>query len=240
MSEESPEKDRKTVEGEKHAKPGKALREKEHRCLFDADSTGGNGTRPRARDSGVNVAVDNVVPGAARTAHGDSTDEKEDEKRERRPALACERERPPAGQQQQPPADGAVKPREPRVRTQGRRRMGVHPVLGRGVGDAGLVFGSLFHLFLWRLSGMVWAGGKACRVPFPVGETIPGRDILHLRGRGVRPGTKRPDSARLSHERHRTVTKPALVPVRAQWRAAMRGYLRRSAPGGALPAKSGR
>ena len=52
----------------------------EKRCgLRDADLSGRDRARARALDQGVEIAVDDVVPGAAGAAHGEGADEEQRE-----------------------------------------------------------------------------------------------------------------------------------------------------------------
>ena len=89
----------------------------------------------------VDVAVDDVVIGAAGAAHGDGADQEEDEMPRVGVALAegirRERRRPPAREEEQPPADRPVEPRHPRIGLPRLRQEAVDPVAARGVGDGG-------------------------------------------------------------------------------------------------------
>ena len=59
------------------AKPTSACSEQEADGLHDADLTGRNRPRARALDAAVEIAVDDVVPGAAGAAHGEGADEEQ-------------------------------------------------------------------------------------------------------------------------------------------------------------------
>ena len=101
--------------------------------------------RERVRSTAaVEIAVDDVVPGAAGAAHGEGADEEQHEMRKaRRPRVRRdrgERRRPPARHQQQPRADRPVEARQPQIGPQPGRRQRIDPIAGR-VGDgAGRAF----------------------------------------------------------------------------------------------------
>ena len=101
--------------------------------------------RPAARalDLGIDLAVDDVVPGAARAAHGERA-----QREQRHPAdqpapfrRGAQRRRPPAGQHQQPDADRPVPARQPAVGPRPGRQVAQRPVLLVDVGEAGCPLG---------------------------------------------------------------------------------------------------
>ena len=71
------EKHREPVELEKDEEADERLRDEEELRLPDAHLAARDRPRPRAGDGGVDVAVDDVVVGAAGAAHGDRTDQEE-------------------------------------------------------------------------------------------------------------------------------------------------------------------
>ena len=112
----------------------------QHRDLRAADAglSARDGPRARARHLGVDVAVDDVVVGASRSAHGDRADEKEHKVPEvRQPAgrIRGERRRPPAWQEQQPPADRPFQPGHARIGLPRGRQQPVRPVAADGIGN---------------------------------------------------------------------------------------------------------
>ena len=121
------------------SKPDQRLQHQEHRRPPDAHLSGRNRPRARALDPGVDVAIDEVVPGAAGAAHHDGADQEQHDVPGIGPPCAGrdrgERRRPPARQQQQPPADRPVEPRQPQIGPHPGRRDGIDPVSGR-IGDA--------------------------------------------------------------------------------------------------------
>ena len=120
------------------AKPTNACSSRKPKACLHADLPGWNRPRTRALNAAVEIAVDDVVPGAAGAAHGEGADKEQRDVDKARSGAAGgdggERGRPPAGQQQKPGADRAVQAGEPQVRTRPRRRDRVDPVAGR-VGD---------------------------------------------------------------------------------------------------------
>src|SRR5262249_9674474 len=89
-------------------------------------------------DEPIQIAVDEIVPGATGAAHRKGTDEKKNDvprvgKVAR--AHACEPNRPPARDQQKPGADRSIESRQAEIWAAERRRETVDPVSGR-IGDA--------------------------------------------------------------------------------------------------------
>ena len=70
-------------------KPISACSDQKHRGLTHADLPGGNRTRARALDAAVEIAIDDVVPGAAGAAHGEGADEEQREMQEVRRRLCA-------------------------------------------------------------------------------------------------------------------------------------------------------
>ena len=81
----------------------------------NADLAAGDRPARRARHLAIVVAVDEVVEGAAGAAHDDGARGEQEQQPEIGPAAGGrgERDRPPAGKQQQPGADGPVEPGKP-------------------------------------------------------------------------------------------------------------------------------
>ena len=129
-------------QGQKDRQTDQAARHHEGPGLFDADPAGRNGPLGGAGDLGVEVAIHDVVEGATRRPHQTGADSEADEQpqiieTQRLPILRQGQGDPlPAGQQQQPDADGPVEPPQLQPGFQPLRRMAVHPV-GAGVGKGG-------------------------------------------------------------------------------------------------------
>ena len=70
----------------------------------------GIGPRARALDLAVEIAVGDVVQGAAGAAHRHGADAEEGDEPPVGPAIGGERDAPPAGKEQQPGADRPVEP----------------------------------------------------------------------------------------------------------------------------------
>ena len=149
-----PTHDREAVELHQHQQPDQRLRHQEHDRRLDAHLPGRNRPRARALDLRVDVAIEQIVPGAARAAHHDGADQEQQHVPGIGSPLAGgdggERRRPPARQQQQPPADRPVETGQPQIGPHPGRRDGVDPVSGR-IGDAS---GRGAHLRLIALSGL--------------------------------------------------------------------------------------
>ena len=121
----------KTLKASSTASPTSACNDEEDRGAVTLTCPDGIG-RERVRSTlRVEIAIDDVVPGAAGAAHGEGADEKQSEVREARSGDAGgdrgKRRRPPARQQQQPGADRAVEAREPQVWTGPGRRDAYRP-----------------------------------------------------------------------------------------------------------------
>ena len=119
--------------------------------------------RPAARafDLGVDLAVDDIVPGAAGAAHG-----KRPQREQRHPAgeaaplrRRAQGERPPAGKQQQPGPDRPVPARQPAVGTRPRWQVAQGPVLAIDVGKAGCPVGCHGGI-MQRCSTMIHEGTR--------------------------------------------------------------------------------
>ena len=80
------ERDREAVEGEQDGEPDQRLQDEERRGLADADLAGRDRPRPRPLDAAVEIAIDNVVPGAAGAAHGERADEEQNDVEKTGPA----------------------------------------------------------------------------------------------------------------------------------------------------------
>ena len=115
-----PTRDREAVELQQHqqARPAPAP-PGTRSAAAHADLSGRNRPRARALDAGVDVAIDQIVPGAAGAAHDDGADQEQ----QHVPGIGApgavgdggERRRPPARQQQQPPADRPVETGQPQI-----------------------------------------------------------------------------------------------------------------------------
>lgn len=90
------------------------------------DRAGRDRAGDRAGDFRVEVAVCDVVPGAAGAAHDDGADEEQEDPaeidQEQAAGEALEGEADEAGQEQQPDADGPVEPRQHGIGAPGRRQ----------------------------------------------------------------------------------------------------------------------
>ena len=94
---------REAVEGDQHDETDQCLQQQKAESLLDADLPGRNGPRTCALNAAVEIAVDDVVPGAAGAAHRECTDKEERDVDEARSGAAGgdsgESGRPPAWQQ---------------------------------------------------------------------------------------------------------------------------------------------
>ena len=72
-----PSQDREAVELQQHREPDQRLHGEEDGRACDADLARRDRARARARDLGVEIAVEDVVPGAARAAHREGADEEQ-------------------------------------------------------------------------------------------------------------------------------------------------------------------
>ena len=131
-------------------RPTSAWASEEDLRLPDAHLAARDRPRAGARDLRVDVAVDDVVVGAAGAAHGDRADQEEHEV----PGVGIgapggvggERRRPPARQEQQPPADRPVEPRQPGIGPPARAGRQRSTQLPRdGIGDVGERCGAVGH-----------------------------------------------------------------------------------------------
>jgi len=147
MSEAMPV-DREAVELQQHRQSDQCLNDKEGRRLRHADLPRRNRPRPRPFHQCVEIAIGNVVPGAAGAAHGERANEEQRNDEGQLAGLADDaggqRRRPPAWRQQQPGSDRPIETGEPQIGPQPRRRAGVDPVAGR-ISNAG---GRAAHLSL--------------------------------------------------------------------------------------------
>ena len=103
------------------------------------------GQRPAARslDLGIDLAVDDVVPGAARTTHGERTQREQGHPADQPAPVRCcaQRCRPPAGIHQEPDADRPVPARQPGIGSRPRWQVTQRPVLQVDIGEAGCPLG---------------------------------------------------------------------------------------------------
>ena len=129
------QKDREPVELQQNDQPDQAQRHDKDGRLPHRHRAGRNGPPARARHLGVNLAVHNIVEGAARAAHHDGAQPEQDHIIKVAPFIedALIRHRPQhqpehTGPEQQPAADGTVQPHQLGIgfhaRGQGREPMG--------------------------------------------------------------------------------------------------------------------
>ena len=133
------ERDRKPVEAQQHREPDQRLRDQERGGGSHAGAAGGQRAAAGALDAGVELAVEDVVVGAAGAAHRDRADQEQREMPEVRAAVrgkAGERGRLPAGRKQQLPADRPIPARQLH---EGQRRS---PASAASTRLAGLASGS--------------------------------------------------------------------------------------------------
>ena len=113
------------------SRPDQRLHHQEHHRRLHAHLARRDRPRARALDPCIDVAVDQIVPGAAGAAHDDGADQQQHDVPGIGPPGAVgdggERRRPPARQQQQPPADRAVETRQPEIGTRPSRRARCRP-----------------------------------------------------------------------------------------------------------------
>ena len=118
--------DRERIELHQHGKPDQRLHAQESRGGGHAYLPGRDRPRARALDQSVEVAIDDIVPGAAGPAHGKGADEEQHGV----PGVDRFAGMPPARQQQQPGPDRPVEAGKPQIRARPRRRAVVDPVSG--------------------------------------------------------------------------------------------------------------
>ena len=136
--------DREQVELQQHREADQALDRDEGERSEDAHLAGGQGPVPGPLDAAVEIAVDEVVIGRAGAAHGDGADEEEREMPEIRRRPGGERAKgrgPPARQEQKPPPDRPLDPREAQIGPQGPRRVRSTQCPRTASGSAGLRIG---------------------------------------------------------------------------------------------------
>lgn len=131
--------DGEAVEVDQDRQPDQAQEHGEDDRLARRHLPRGDRPQSRALDLRVEVAVEEIIVGAPGAAHGDRADEEEQQVRQGREAGAIRGSgngrRPPARQQEQPPADRPVNSRQPQVWAPGWRREAVDDVSGRCVRD---------------------------------------------------------------------------------------------------------
>src|SRR6185312_13105061 len=103
--------------------------------------TAWDGSGARALDPAVEIAIDDVVEGAAGAAHHHGADAEERHQPPIRPSLRRERDAPPAGKEQQPGADGAVEPGKPRIGPKPCRGEAVDPIAHADIGHGARMAG---------------------------------------------------------------------------------------------------
>ena len=180
---------REAVELDQHQETDQRLQQHEGGRLGDRHLAGGDRARAGALDQPVEIAIDQIVPGAAGAAHGEGADEEQHdvpEAGELLDAHAGKPHRPPARHQQQPGSDRPVEAGEPQIGAGERRRETVDPVSGR-IGDAS---GVLAHLLP---SGVPV---RVSKVPRPVLMLL--ESVI---GRGERVAQARPAPAAAARRR---------------------------------------
>ncbi len=98
-----PHDDGEGIELQQHRQPDQRLRDQEGGGGRDRDLTGRDRARARALDPPVEVAIDDVVPGAAGAAHGERADQEQHDMPEIDVLAGGDRgksRRPPAGNEQ--------------------------------------------------------------------------------------------------------------------------------------------
>jgi len=126
------------TQGQKDRQRDEAAGDDKGPGLAHADLARGDRARGSARDLGVDVAVDDVVVGAARRTHqGRAPEELEEQPKVRAAADhgAGQRDGLPAWQHQQPNPGRPVEAAEPEPGAERRRRAPIDPVRGGGVGQ---------------------------------------------------------------------------------------------------------
>ena len=133
-----PQHDGEAVELQQHREPDQRLRHQKGAAACDRHLPGRDRPRARALDPAVEVAIDDVVPGAARAAHREGADQEQDDVPEIDRLARGDggkSGRPPARDEQQPRADRPVEAGEPQIGAGPAGREAVDPVAGR-IGDA--------------------------------------------------------------------------------------------------------
>ena len=125
--------DREPVELQQNRKPEQCLQREKAGGGRDRHLSRRDGARARALNARIEVAIDDIVPGAARPAHGKRADEEQEQMPEVDPHPGVNRgkaNRPPARQQQQPRADRAVEARQAQIGAEPYGGPAVDPVAG--------------------------------------------------------------------------------------------------------------
>src|SRR5216683_2230484 len=150
---EKAERDRQPVEAEQHGGADGELQREEDCGAAYADGAARDRPCPGAGDRGVEIAVDDVVEGAAGAAHHHSTEREEDDEAPIRPEARRRREgdRPPAGEQQQPAADRPIEPRQADIGQQRSRHEARRPIVAAYVGGVAPTLGGMTSG--WRARG---------------------------------------------------------------------------------------
>src|SRR6266545_3586029 len=133
-----PDIDRETIELQQHREPDQRLQHEKGGGGGDRHLPGRNGSQARALDARIEIAIDDIVPGAAGSPHGEGADEEQNEVPDVDAVPRVnrgERNGPPARHQKQPGADWPVEARQPQIGAGWGRGEAVDPVTGR-IGDA--------------------------------------------------------------------------------------------------------
>src|SRR5262249_2893732 len=133
-----PDIDREAIELQQNHEPDHRLQHEKGRGGGDRHLSRWNRSRARTLDARIEIAIDDVVPGAARPARGERADEEQDEMPEIDALARANRgqaDGPPAGHEQEPGSDRPIEARQPQIRPCPRRREAIDPIAGR-IGDA--------------------------------------------------------------------------------------------------------
>ncbi len=131
---EEAEQDRQAIEREEDRRAERELQEHERDRGFDADRARGDRPHAGALDLGVEVAIDDVVEGAAGAAHHHRADAEQHDQLPIGPASGREGDAPPAREEQQPGTDRPVEPRQADIWPEHLRRAAIDPIAGADIG----------------------------------------------------------------------------------------------------------
>ncbi len=126
--------DRQPVEAGLHRGADRQLQAHEHQRLTYRYGAARQRPDARSRHLRIEVAVDDVVERAAGAAHRYGADAEKRHQPPIGPSGRRQRDRPPAGKEQQPRADGPVEPGQPDIGNEPRRRVALRPIAAADVG----------------------------------------------------------------------------------------------------------
>ena len=136
------EEDRRAIQAEQDAEPDQTTQTDETERPFDADLAAGHRPVGGPGDLRINVAVDHVIIGAPRRAHGQGSDSDLHQQPDvwRMTGCGAGHRRPlPTGQHQQPGAGWTVKSSQLQPGANRYRRKSIHPVVRGSIGKGGEV-----------------------------------------------------------------------------------------------------